>query len=192
MSRRRSCWVLGRPASRHRWNVVQAKFAARFICNRMRLMKGCQDTRFVIWTIHPNYCYYCLCYKQILFPPNEPLPVQRLKMPICHLTNGKICTKVEIRDRVDWDPLQLLQLTTQQCDQIGRFLAQKLPKHLLLWILFATCGEKMDYFLVHNLATLVTTAVWPDLAKFHHFGKKIHSFAAFGKILDQLWAILSA
>ena len=110
MSRRRSCWVLGRPASRHRWNVVQAKFAARFICNRMRLMKGCQDTRFVIWTIHPNYCYYCyycLCYKQILFPPNEPLPVQRLKMPICHLTNGKICTKVEIRDRVDWDPLQL-------------------------------------------------------------------------------------
>ena len=50
----------------------------------------------------------------------------------------------------------------------------------------------MDYFLIHNLATLVTTAVWPDLAKFHHFGKKIHSFAAFGKILDQLWAILSA
>ena len=149
MSRRRSCWVLGRPASRHRWNVVQAKFAARFICNRMRLMKGCQDTRFVIWTIHPNYCYYCyycLCYKQILFPPNEPLPVQRLKMPICHLTNGKICTKVEIRDRVDWDPLQLLQLTTQQCDQIGRFLAQKLPKHLLLWILSQRVEKKWTTF----------------------------------------------
>ena len=40
---------------------------------------------------------------------------------------------------------------------------------------------------VRNLDLNIASPVWPDLAKFRHFGKMFTVYFLFGKILSQLW-----
>ena len=46
-------------------------------------------------------------------------------------------------------------------------------------------GEK-DFF---NFSSSLAISVWPDLAKFHHFGKFSTVYFLFGKMLSLLWQI---